>query len=55
MNVELALLDENSKEGELSFVGPVGPESRTVSGGVVSTTNERDAFETLPAPSVART
>jgi hypothetical protein len=55
VNVELALLDKNSNEGELSFVGPVGPESSVVSGGLASTVNDRDAFETLPAPSVART
>src|SRR5688572_20551966 len=48
---------ENEKVGVLSSVGPVGPPSIAVSGGLVSTVKARSAGEasTFPDASVART
>ena len=57
LNVEPLLVEWNVNVGVLSFVGPLGPESITVSGADVSTEKSRVAGDasTLPAESMART
>jgi hypothetical protein len=55
--LEPGSLDENAKLGVGSVVGPLGPESIVVSGGMLSTVKLRVAgvWSTLPAASAART
>jgi len=54
-NVEPTSSEENAKVGVSSFVGPVGPESMVVWGGVSSMVNVTMAVDSvLPASSVAR-
>ena len=56
-NVEPVFVEVNANDGDVTFVGPVGPDVIEVSGAAVSTVNDRVAgvASWLPAASLART